>query len=297
MDRLGQLRVFIAVAEEQGFAAAARKLQTSPPAVTRMVAALESSLGVQLLVRTTRAVRVTDAGQQYLEHARQILDAMQAADEAVSGESAAPRGKVNVTAPALFGRLHVLPIVIEYLNTYPETEVETLFVDRLVDFVDDGLDIGIRIGELPDSSLRATRVGEVRSVLVASPGYLKLNGIPESPDALKQHTIVASSAGEFSRNWKFSDVSARGIRVNPRLTTTTNDAAIEAAALGFGITRVVSYQVTAECESGELKRILQDWEPAPLPVHIVHREGRFTTGRIRTLIELLKERLSQVLLN
>ena len=295
MDRIRQLEVFIAVAEERGFAAAARRLQISPPAVTRMVAALEETLGVQLLIRTTRSVRVTDAGRHYLDDARQILESVQAADDAVGGINAAPRGKINITAPVLFGRKHVMPVIVEYLNAYSDTEVETLFVDRVVNLVEEGLDVGIRIGGLPDSSLRAIPVGEVRSTLVASPDYLALKGHPRSPDDLKEHTVIASTAGEFSLNWKFLEDTERTVRVDPRLVSTTNDAVIEAAVLGFGIARVISYQVADELKSGVLVRLMEAYEPATMPVHIVHREGRYATARIRTIIELLKERLSSTL--
>lgn len=295
MDRIHQLEVFVAVAEEQGFAAAARRLQISPPAVTRMVAALEDTLGVQLLIRTTRSVRVTDAGRQYLDDVRQILESVQAADDAVGGINAAPRGKINITAPVLFGRKHVMPVIVEYLNANSGTEVETLFVDRVVNLVEEGLDVGIRIGGLPDSSLRAIRVGEVRSTLVASPDYLARKGLPRSPDDLKDHTVIASTAGEFSLSWKFLEDIERIVRVNPRLVSTTNDVVIEAAVLGFGIARVISYQVADELKSGVLVRLMEAYEPATMPVHIVHREGRYATARIRTIIELLKERLRQTL--
>ncbi|MFT7219138.1 MAG: DNA-binding transcriptional LysR family regulator [Candidatus Azotimanducaceae bacterium] len=295
MDRIHQLEVFVAVAEEQGFAAAARRLQISPPAVTRMVAALEDTLGVQLLIRTTRSVRVTDAGRQYLGDAKQILESVQAADDAVSGINAAPRGKINITAPVLFGRKHVMPVLVDYLNAYSDTEVETLFVDRVVNLVEEGLDVGIRIGGLVDSSLRAIHVGEVRSTLIASPDYLALTGHPRSPDDLKNHTVITSTAGEFSLSWRFLEDTERLVRVNPRLMSSTNDAAIEAAVLGFGIARVISYQVADELKSGALVRLMEAYEPAATPVHIVHREGRYATFRIRTLIDLLAERLRQTL--
>jgi len=164
-----------------------------------------------------------------------------------------------------------------------------------VNLVEEGLDVGIRIGGLPDSSLRAIPVGEVRSTLVASPDYLALKGHPRSPDDLKEHTVIASTAGEFSLNWKFLEDTERTVRVDPRLVSTTNDAVIEAAVLGFGIARVISYQVADELKSGVLVRLMEAYEPATMPVHIVHREGRYATARIRTIIELLKERLSSTL--
>ena len=291
MNRFQQMRVFVAVAEEQGFAAAARRLQTSPPAVTRSIAALEEDLGVPLLIRTTRSVRVTEPGRRYLEDARQILGAVQAADQTAAGINSAPRGHLGITAPMLFGRKFVMPGVVDYLNKYPETEVETLFVDRVVNLIEEGLDVGIRIGELPDSSLRAIRVGSVRWMVVASPDYLANSSEPESPEGLQAHTLIASSAGDFSLSWRFAGGIENKIRIKPRLMTTTNDSAIEATLQGFGIVRLLSYQVADEIKHGQLKRILQSFEPEPLPIHIVHREGKYASARIRAFIDLLAERL------
>jgi DNA-binding transcriptional LysR family regulator len=291
MDKFSQLRVFVAVAEEQGFSAAARRLKTSPPSVTRAVAALEEGLGVALLKRTTRSVRVTEAGHRYLEDARQILSALQAADDAAGGINAEPRGHLAVTAPVMFGRKFVMSAVTDYLVRYPETEIETLFLDRVVNLVDEGLDVGVRIGELPDSTLRAIRVGEVRSVLVAAPAYIEKYGSPLNPQQLRDHTTIATSAGNFSVSWRFANSGDHPLRVQPRLRTTTNDSAIEAAVKAFGIARLISYQVADEIKSGHLVRLLPEYEPPPLPVNIIHREGRYASARIRAFIELLVESL------
>jgi DNA-binding transcriptional LysR family regulator len=292
MDRFHQLQVYVAVAEEEGFAAAARRLQLSPPAVTRAVAALEDTLGVKLLDRTTRYVRVTEAGRRYLDDARQILAGLEAADEAAAGINAEPRGHLAVTAPVMFGRLFVMPGIVEYLERYPAMEVEAVFLDRSVNLLEEGLDVGVRIGELPDSSMRALRVGSVRHVLVAAPAYLERHGLPEVPQDLHQHTLIASAAGGFGRGWRFSDtVGENPLKIDARLTVNSNDAAISAAQAGFGIARLLSYQVRTEVEAGSLQVLLPHHEPSGYPVHILHRESRHASARVRAFIDLLAQRL------
>jgi DNA-binding transcriptional LysR family regulator len=292
MDQLQTMKVFVAVSEEQGFAPAARRLGMSPPAVTRAVAALEKRLGVKLLNRTTRYVRATEAGLRYLEDVRRILGEIEVADEAATGINAEPRGHLAITAPVLFGRMHVMPVIVDYLRRYPETTVSAVFLDRVVNLLEEGLDVGVRIGELPDSSMRALRVGSVRMVIVASPGYLEQCGRPGVPGDLLRHSIIASSAGSNFINWRFESATGnQSLRIKPRLTVTNNDAAIEAAREGFGITRLLSYQVAPHIADGELQSILEDYEPAPLPIHIVHREDRYASSRVRSLIDLIAERL------
>lgn len=292
MDRLHLMAVFVAVAEEKGFAAAARRLRMSPPAVTRAIAALEERLAVKLLNRTTRHVRVTEPGQRYLEDARRILTEADAADEAAAGINAEPRGHLTVTAPVLFGRMFVMPGIVEYLDRYPATEVTALFLDRIVSLLEEGLDVGVRIGELPDSSMRALRVGSVRHVLCASPEHLRNRGIPQHPEDLRKHPIISSSAGNFTVDWRFgSKIASQRLSIKPRLAVTTNDAAIAAAVSSFGITRLLSYQIAPQLAAGELQIILSEYEPTPLPVHIVHREGRYASVKVRTFVDLLAERL------
>lgn len=292
MDRLHLMAVFVAVAEEKGFAAAARRLRMSPPAVTRAIAALEERLAVKLLNRTTRHVRVTEPGQRYLEDARRILTEADAADEAAAGINAEPRGHLTVTAPVLFGRMFVMPGIVEYLDCYPATEVTALFLDRIVSLLEEGLDVGVRIGELPDSSMRALRVGSVRHVLCASPEHLRNRGIPQHPEDLRKHPIISSSAGNFTVDWRFgSKIASQRLSIKPRLAVTTNDAAIAAAVSSFGITRLLSYQIAPQLAAGELQIILSEYEPTPLPVHIVHREGRYASVKVRTFVDLLAERL------
>jgi DNA-binding transcriptional LysR family regulator len=292
MDRFHQLQVYVAVAEEQGFAAAARRLQLSPPAVTRAVAALENTLGVKLLDRTTRYVRATEAGRRYLEDARQLLAGLEAADDAAAGINAEPRGHLAVTAPVMFGRLFVMPGIVEYLRRYPAVEVDAVFLDRSVSLLEEGLDVGIRIGELPDSSMRALRVGSVRHVLVAAPAYLEQHDSPRVPADLRERTLIASTAGGFSNSWRFSEAAGEHpLKVDARLTVTSNEAAISAVLAGLGIARLLSYQVAAQVEAGRLELLLPQYDPPEHPVHILHREGRYASARVRAFIDLLAERL------
>ena len=292
MDRFAQMQVFVAVAEEEGFAAAARRLNQSAPAVTRAVAGLEAHLGVKLLNRTTRYVRATEAGERFLDDARRILAEVEAAEEAAAGINATPRGRLVVTAPLMFGRRYVMPGIVDYLGRYPEAQVDALFLDRTVNLVEEGVDVGVRIGELPDSSMRALRVGSVRRVLVASPAYLASRGTPDTPHALPLHTLIASSAGNFAPGWRFHfPEGEQSVRVQPRLTVTSNDAAIEAALQGLGITRLLSYQAADEIAAGELVTLLEDFEPPPSPVHIIHRSGPRSPGKVRAFIDLIAERL------
>jgi DNA-binding transcriptional LysR family regulator len=288
MDRFQLMNVFVAVAEESGFAAGARRLGMSPPAVTRAVAALEQRLKVKLLNRTTRYVRTTEVGQRYLDDARRILAEADEADEAAAGVNAAPRGHLAVTAPVLFGRMFVMPLIVEYLNRYPDTAVSAVLLDRVVNLLEEGLDVGIRIGALPDSNLQATAVGSVRLVVCASKEYLRRHGVPRRPEEVLQHSIIASSAGSASISWRFG---GRVLRIEPRLTVTTNDGAIEAALRGFGITRMLSYQVSPYVMAGDLRIVLEEHEPAPRPINIVHREGRHASAKVRAFVDLIAERL------
>ncbi|MFA6312201.1 MAG: LysR substrate-binding domain-containing protein [Sterolibacterium sp.] len=292
MDRFHLMTVFVAVAEEESFAAAARRLRMSPPAVTRAVAFLEEHLGVRLLTRTTRLVRTTDAGARYLDDARRILLETDEADEAAAGINATPRGHLSVTAPVLFGKLYVMPIITAYQRVFKETTVSALFVDRVVNLMDEGLDVGVRIGLLPDSSLRAIQVGQVRRVVCASPSYLKKHGIPRTPSDLAEHRIIAATAVSAIPEWIFTKGKQRiRIKLNPRILVNTNDGALEAAKDGFGLTRLISYQVAHELATGSLKTILSDFEEAALPVHVVHREGRHGSAKIRSFVDLAVRKL------
>lgn len=292
MDRLHLMTVYVAVAEEEGFAAAARRLAMSPPAVTRAISALEDRLGVKLLQRTTRHVRVTEAGERYLDDARRVIAVADEADEAAVGVNAQLRGHMTVTAPVLFGRMYVMPGIVDYLGQHPETSVSALFLDRVVNMLEEGVDVGIRIGELSDSSYRALRVGYVRRVICAAPSYLKRHGIPQTPQDLKQHQVIVASSLSQNIEWRFVDQSEPlSVRIKPRLTVSSNDGAIEAASLGLGVTRLMSYQVAPLLAAGKLKVVLSEFELPKVPIHIVHREGRHASAKMRAFIDLMAERL------
>lgn len=292
MDRFHLMNVFVAVAETGSFAGGARRLKLSPPAVTRAVVALEERLGVRLLTRTTRVVRVTEAGARYLEDARRVLVELEEADAAAAGINATPRGQLAITAPVLFGKLYVMPIITEYQSLFEQTTVSALFVDRVVNFIDEGMDVGVRIGPLPDSSLRAIRVGRVRRVVVGAPAYLEKHGIPQTPDELAKHRLVASSGIAPTNDWVFESADEKlSVRVQPRIFVNTNDGPLEAARQGYGLTRLLSYQVAPQLASGELKTVLGDYEGPDLPVHVIHREGRHGSAKVRSFVDLAVDRL------
>jgi DNA-binding transcriptional LysR family regulator len=292
MDRLHLMSVFVAVAEEESFAGGARRLGMSPPAVTRAVAALEARLGIKLLARTTRFVRATEAGRRYVEDARRIIAEVDEADEAAVGTHGEPRGELSITAPVLFGKMFVTPGIVEFLRCYAAMKVSALFLDRVVNLLEEGLDVGVRIGELPDSSLNAIGVGFVRRVVCASPAYLKENKTPREPADLARHAIIAASGLSQGAEWKFERAGqTAAVRVKPRLTVTSNDAAVEAALQGFGVTRLLSYQIAPYLASGQLRIVLRDFEPRRWPVHVLHREGRHASAKVRTFVDMLVARL------
>ncbi|WIT14130.1 LysR family transcriptional regulator [Paucibacter sediminis] len=294
MDRLHLINVFVAVVDASGFAGAARKLGISPPAVTRAISELEAHLGARLLTRTTRVVRVTEAGARYVEDCRRILAELAEADESVSGLHGAPRGRLTVTAPVLFGALHVTPVVTEFLQRYPEVTASCWFLDRVVNLTDEGVDVAVRIGELPDSSLQAIRVGSVRRVICGAPGYLAEHGEPQLPEDLLGHALISANAVTPAPEWRFKvEGEVKAVKLAPRMLTTTNDSAIAAAVGGFGLTRLMSYQVDGLVRSGELRLVLEQYELAPLPVHLVHREGRHASHKARAFIDLAIERLRE----
>jgi len=294
LDQIQLMSVFVAVAEEQGFAAASRRLNMSPPTVTRAIATLEERLSVKLFNRTTRYVRVTDAGLRYLDDVKRILDDIKVANEAAQGINATPQGNISVTAPVLFGQQYVLPSVIEYLNTHEKTSVNTVFLDRVVNLLEEGYDVGVRIGALADSSMRAKKVGTVRLALVASPDYLANHGIPQHYNDLENHTLIETQVGSLNPDWKFLDNGKMvNQRIKSRLSVTTNQAAINAAVAGFGIARIISYQVADELKNNKVKFILEPFEQTPLPVNIVHREDKLSSAKVRSFIDLLAKNLKK----
>lgn len=292
MDRFHLMSVFVAVAEAESFAGGARRLAMSPPAVTRAVATLESHLGAKLLTRTTRHVRATDAGLRYLESARRILAEADEADEAAAGVHAAPRGQLAITAPVLFGNEYVMPGVVDYLRRYPDVSASVLLLDRVVNLDEEGLDVGVRIGELPDSTLRAIPVGFVRRIVCAAPAYLKKYGTPGTPQDLARHNVIAASPVSPTHAWRFAaGRKSIVVKVAARLAVSNNEAAIRAAVQGLGVTRLMSYQIASHLHARRLTRVLGEYEPPPLPIHVLHREGRQASAKVRGFVDLLVARL------
>jgi DNA-binding transcriptional LysR family regulator len=292
MDRSEEWRVFVAVASQRSFATAARQLGKSPQSVTRAIAALEARLGTRLLNRTTRSVSLSDDGGRLLERARNALAELDAL-EAPADAAGALRGTVAVTAPALFGQLHVLPIIHELLRAHDGVTVRLLLLDRVVALADEGIDVAVRVGALPDSALVASQVGQVRTVLVASPRYLADRGTPRAVEALASHSCIAfSTTTPIPDRWTFP--GGRSVRVRPRLVVNTAHAAIDVALAGGGIARVVSYQVGHLVEAGKLRIVLARSEPPPVPVHVVTLPGpRTRVTRVLTdaLVVQLRGRL------
>jgi DNA-binding transcriptional LysR family regulator len=292
LDRLHLINVFVSVVDAQGFAGAARKLGLSPPAVTRAINELETQLGVSLLTRTTRVVRVTEAGVRYAEDCRSILSAMEEANESVTGLHSAPSGMLTLTAPVLFGSRVVTPVVTEYLQRYPDVTASCLFLDRVVNMMEEGVDVAVRIGELPDSSMRAVRVGHVRRLLVASPSYLERCGVPLAPEDLEAHALVTANGLAPASEWRLRiDGKERSVKVKARMGTTTNESALRAAMGDFGIARLLSYQVADELAAGSVVTVLDAFEPQPHPVHVVHHEGSRASMKTRAFVDLAVERL------
>jgi DNA-binding transcriptional LysR family regulator len=299
MDRLEAMTVFAAVAEARGFSAASRRLGMPLATVSRKVSELEESLGVQLLARTTRRVSLTDTGRQYFEACRRILDDVAEADRAASGEYRAPRGELILTTPIVFGRLHIVPVVTEFLKAYAEVDVQMMLVDRVVDLLDEHVDLALRIGELPDSSLIAVRIGSIGRVVCASPAYLAAHGTPTHPRELAEHDAVTFAGLSSTREWSFQAGGAtKRFPVRSRLTVTTAEAALDAAIAGAGLTRVLSYQAAAAVRDGRLVLALRDYEPEPNPISLVYPSGRLVPLKLRAFLDFavprLKARLHEI---
>src|SRR6516164_273435 len=286
MDRIEAMQAFVAVADLRGFAPAARKLKLSPSAVTRLIAALEDHLGVRLLQRTTRSVTLTDVGARYHERARRILADVEEAERAAEGERTRPSGLLVVSAPVGFGRLHVSPVMSAYLERYPDVSGELRLEDRMVNLVEDGIDLAIRIGVLADSTLVARQDGQMRRITVASPSYLGVRGEPKRPEAVALHDTIRFGATD----WRFVE-NGNEIRVShtPRLLTNSADAAVQYAEAGGGLTRVLAYQAADAIRRGRLKIVLHQFELPALPINIVYPTSRLLSAKVRTFIDLVIE--------
>jgi DNA-binding transcriptional LysR family regulator len=294
MDRLEAMSLLIAVAEAGSLTAAGRKLGVPLPTVSRKISELEAHLMTRLLTRSTRRLSLTEAGAAYVAAAKRILDEVNEAERAASGEHAAPRGEIVITAPLAFGRLHVLPVIAEFLARWPEIDVRLVLADRNLHLIDDHVDIAVRIGALADSTLVSTRVGAVRRVVCGSPAYFAAHGAPQRPEDLAALSAVTFDQLSSSEHWSFRDPkSKRETRVvmRSRLSVNTAEAAIDGAAAGLGVTRVLSYQAAQPVLGGKIQIVLADYEPAPSPVSLIHAGQGLMPLKVRMLLDFAAPRL------
>jgi DNA-binding transcriptional LysR family regulator len=295
MDHLAAIRVFVAVADAGGLSAAGRRLGMPLSTVSRHLKALEDRLETRLVTRTTRRLTLTGPGRAYAATCRQVLDELDDAERSLAGEHAEPRGELALTAPVLFGRLFVLPVVTAFLSAHKRVRARLLLVDRVVDLVEEGLDVGVRIGNLPDSTLRATRLGAIRYIACASPSYLTSRGTPAMPSELAGHDCISFNTISHPERWSFGGDKERRVAISPRLIVNTAEAAIDAAKEGLGITRVLSYQAETSLAGGSLRRVLKDFEPEPIPVNLIHREDRLPQAKVESFIAFAAPRLRKAL--
>jgi DNA-binding transcriptional LysR family regulator len=294
LDRFHELQVFVAVAEAGSFSKASGKLRLSPPAVTRAISGLENRIGARLFNRTTRSLSLTESGTRFLLSARRLLADLDSAEAEAAGETATPAGHLTIGASVTFGRAMLAPIMSAFLQAHPRITVSLALQDRLVDLVNEGVDAAVRISHLPDSTLVAKRIGEVRRILVASPTYLAKRGTPGKPVDLKAHSMIAFTGLLQNREWRFSDGTARGsVVLQPSLEINDALAAIAAAETGDGITIALSYMVAEAIEQGRLMPVLNTYTPPPVPVHLVYAQTPMLPPKLRAFIDFAAPRLKQ----
>jgi DNA-binding transcriptional LysR family regulator len=296
MDRLRELEVFIAVADAGSFAAAGRALGLSAPSVTRLVSGLEERLGTQLFIRTTRSLTLSESGFDLLERARRLVADAQALEEHALGRAVVPRGHLTISASVTFGRSVLAPVLRSFLDSHHDVTVHAMLLDRVVNLVEEGIDLAVRIGELPDSSLIARRVGSVRRMLVASPDYLAAHGTPQRAAELRDHAVIAFTGLMPNREWRHVEDGQPGrVPLNPRLEINDAVAAIDAARHGGGITIALSYMIDQELAEGSLVPVLSSASPPAVPVHLVHAQGRLVAPKVRAFLDHASPRLQQAL--
>lgn len=284
------MQVFVRIVEAGSLTAAAAALGLSGPAVVRSLSALEAETGVRLLQRTTRRSSLTDEGREYYESCKRVLAEVDEAEAQMSARRAEPKGRLRLTAPATYGRMHVAPIVNAFIAKYPEVEVELLLLDRVVDLLEEGLDAAVRIGNLPDSSLVARRLGETRRVVCASPSYLRRAGVPKAPADLADHRCILFSGLSATNEWTFASKPRQRVAIRPTLRTNQVEAALEACIGGLGVGQFLHYQVELPLHEGKLRRVLTEFEPATLPIQIVYPHAR-PSSNVRAFVELAVQRL------
>ena len=295
MDRLDAMSTLLAVVEAGSLSAAARRLGTPLSTVSRKITELEAHLRTRLLIRSNRKLALTDAGRSYVVACRQIIEQLGEAERAAAGEYSAPRGDLVVTAPILFGRLHVLPVVSAFLAEHPEIRVRLVLTDKVVHLVDDHVDVALRIGHLPDSSLVAIKIGSTRHVVCASPAYLARNGSPKTPAALADHHCIACDALMTPGGWTFDiDGGALSVDVRPRLYVSTSEAAIDAAVAGVGLTRILCYQIATQRKNGLIDVVLEEFEPPPFPISLVYAAQGLLPIKLRAFLDFAAPKLRSV---
>ncbi len=286
MDKLRAMQVFVRIVEGGSLTAAAEALDMSGPAVVRSLAALERSVGVRLLNRTTRRSSLSDEGREYYERCKRVLSEVEEADASLSARRTEPKGRLRLTAPVTFGRMHVSPLVVQFASRYSAMEVELLLLDRVVDLVEEGIDAAVRIGHLAESSMVAQRLGETQRVVCASPAYLKRTGTPAQPQDLLKHRTIHFTGLSASPEWQFGTKAQRPAPIRPFLLTNHVDAALDACLRGLGCAQFLSYQVEAHVKAGTLRRVLADFEPLPVPIHLVYPHARLLSPNVRAFVDL-----------
>jgi DNA-binding transcriptional LysR family regulator len=297
LDRLEAMSVLLAAVESGSLSKASRDLRLPLATVSRKVADLEAHLNATLLIRSAKGLELTPAGRSYVTAAKAILEQLTEAERAAAGEYTEPKGDLVVTAPIMFGRMHVLPVVTRFLQAYPEVSVGLVMTDRIAHFLDDQVDVALRIGPLPDSSLIATRLGSVRHVICASPDYLAANGTPSTPDDLARHSVISFQSVSVLSSWDFGSEGEITASFRSRLSVNTIDAAIDAGLSGAGLVRAVSYQIVDHVRSGRLKLVLESFEPAPRPVHLVYDTQSRLPLKLRAFVDFVVPRMRERLID
>ncbi|CAN7150673.1 LysR family transcriptional regulator [Neorhizobium sp. LjRoot104] len=298
MDRFEAMSMLLEVVEKGSLSAAGRSLRVPVPTLSRKISELEASLGTRLLIRTTRKLTLTDAGATYVAAARRILEQVEDAEREAAGEFTAPKGELVITAPVMFGRLHVLPIVIDFLALFPEINIRLLLADRNVHLVDDHVDMAVRIGQLPDSTMVATRIGSMRMVTCASPALLAVHGVPQTPEDLRRMpwvTFEGPTPSPARHMLPAGSSTATEVITASRLSVSTAEAAAEAAIHNVGATRLLHYQVAEAVKAGALRIVLENFEPEPPPIHLIHAARGQMPLKMRSFLDFAAPRLRQAL--
>ena len=288
MDKLRAMQTFVRIVDRGSLTAAADALRSSLPSVVRTLAALEAEVGVRLLNRTTRRIALTDEGREYYERCKRVLAEVDEAEAALSARRAAPKGRLRVTAPVMFGRLHVAPVATDFIARYPTVQLDLLLLDRVLDLLEEGVDAGVRIGRLPDSSLVAVPVGQTRRVVCASPAYLRRAGAPRSPAELTRHRCVNFSGVAPAQEWSFRQ---ERVPVSAAFASNQIEPALDACVSGVGLGQFLCYQVQALLDGGKLKRVLAEFEPVAQPIHVIYPHARLLSANVRAFVDWSVSRL------